>query len=329
MHTPSADDLIIDKTPLASESIVRFATEETSTLNREMLASIRDKLVDPQACLADMDRMGVDVQAISQAPFQYYYWTEPEVGRATSQCVNDRLSEITAQHSERFVALGTMPLQHIEFAIAELERAIKKLGMRGIEINTNVNGEELSSGRLQPFWARVEELDALVFVHPMGFTEGHRLSDHYLNNLVGQPLESAIAISHLIFGGTLERHRGLKICIAHGGGFLPVYTGRMDHAYGARSDCRHGVKKHPSDYLKQLYFDSVVFSEEHLAHLVKLYGADRVLLGTDYPYDMAEPDPVKFVMAAGALDEKQKAKVCGLNAAHVLGMTKPMSRPSP
>jgi len=320
MHTPAADDLIVDKTPLASESIVRFATEETNALNREMLAGIRHKLIDPKERLGDMDRLGVDVQAISPAPFQYYYWADPEVCRKTSQVVNDRLAEIAAEHSDRFVALGTVPLQNTEMAIAELERAVKKLGMRGIEINTNVNGEELDIERLRPFWAKVEELGALIFMHPIGFTEGQRLTNHYLNNLVGQPLESTLAISHLIFGGVLDAYPGLKICIAHGGGFLPVYTGRMDHAYRARTDCRHGVKKQPSEYVKQLYFDSVVFTDEHLAQLVKLYGADRVLLGTDYPYDMAEPDPVAFVMNNASLSDHDKACVCGLNAAHLLGI---------
>lgn len=320
MHTPAADDLINDKTPLAAESIVKFATEETNALNRDMLAGIRHKLVDPKERLADMDRMGIDVQAISPAPFQYYYWTDSEVCRATSRCVNDRLAEIAAEHSDRFVALGTVPLQKTELAIEELERIVKKLGMRGIEINTNVNGEELSTERLRPFWAKVEELGALVFMHPMGFTEGQRLTDHYLNNLVGQPLESTIAVSHLIFGGVLDSHPGLKICIAHGGGFLPVYSGRMDHAYRARSDCRHGVSKQPSEYLKQLYYDTVVFSREHLVYLVERYGADHLMLGTDYPYDMAEPDPVGLITGTSSLTDTQKLEICGGNAARLLGI---------
>lgn len=320
MHTPAADELIVDKTPLAMESIVRFATEETNKLNREMLAAIRGKLVDPKQRLADMDRMGIDVQAISPAPFQYYYWTEPEVCRATSRCVNDRLAEIAAEHPERFVAMGTVPLQDTRLAIEELERVVKELGMRAIEINTNVNGEELSIERLRQFWAKVEELGALVFMHPMGFTKGARLSDHYLNNLVGQPLESALAVSHLIFGGVLDAHPGLKICIAHGGGFLPVYSGRMDHAYRARSDCRHGVTKQPSEYLKRLYYDTVVFDRDHLAYLVQRYGADHLMLGTDYPYDMAEPDPVGFITGTSPLSDADKDKICGGNAAELLGI---------
>ncbi len=320
MHTPAADDLIVDKSPLASESIVRFATEETNALNREMLAGIRHKLIDPKERLADMARLGIDVQAISPAPFQYYYWTDPEVGRATARCVNDRLAEIAAEDPQHFVAMGTVPLQNTEMAIAELTRMVSKLGMRGVEINSNVNGEELSIDRLRPFWAKVEELGVLVFMHPMGFTEGQRLSDHYLNNLVGQPLESTLAISHLIFGGVLDAHPGLKICIAHGGGFLPMYSGRMDHAYRARSDCRHGVTKEPSEYLKQLYFDTVVFDRDHLAYLTKRYGADHLMLGTDYPYDMAEPDPVAFIRGTSALDEAQKAQICGGNAVQLLGI---------
>jgi aminocarboxymuconate-semialdehyde decarboxylase len=323
MHTPAADELIADKSPLAMESIVRFATEETNKLNREMLAGIRGKLIDPKQRLADMDRLNIDIQAISPAPFQYYYWAEPEVCRATSRVVNDRLAEIAAEHPDRFVAMATVPLQDTRIAIEELQRVVKQHGMRAIEINTNVNGEELSAERLRPFWARVEELGILVFMHPMGFTEGQRLSDHYLNNLVGQPLESTLAISQLIFGGVLDSYPGLKICIAHGGGFLPVYSGRMDHAYRARSDCRHGVTKQPGEYLKQLYYDTVVFDHDHLTYLVERYGADHLLLGTDYPYDMAEPDPVAFIAGTPALSEAQKDQICGGNAARLLGIKQP------
>ena len=322
LHAPEADDLVPDKGQMAQESIVRFATEETRAINQAMLADIRSRLVDPQVRIADMDRLGIDIQAISPNPFQYYYWTEPELGRAVARSVNDRLAEVAAQTPDRFVALGTVPLQHTDFAIAELERITSQLGMRGVEINTHINGEELSAERLRPFWAKAEELNILVFLHPIGFTEGQRLGEHYLNNLIGQPLESSLAISQLIYGGVLENHPGLKICVPHGGGYLPMFSGRLDHAYHTRSDCRHGVSKEPSAYLKQLYFDTVVFSNEHLAHLVSLYGASQLLLGTDYPYDMGEPDAVGFVTRTPSLSDGQKQAICGGNAMRLLGIGK-------
>lgn len=213
-----------------------------------------------------------------------------------------------------------MPLQDTTLAIEELQRIVTDFGVRGIEINANVNAEELSGDRLHPFWAKVESLDILVFMHPMGFTEGQRLTEHHLNNLVGQPLGSTLAISHLIFAGVLDAHPGLRICVARGGGFLPGYPGRMDHAYHARSHCRHGASRPPSEYLKQFYYESVVFDPAQLSMLVSRYGADQVLLGSDYPYAMGDPDPVGFVRKAPSLGKRDIQAICGGNAARLLDL---------
>ncbi len=215
-----------------------------------------------------------------------------------------------------------MPLQAPALAVAELERMVKELGLRGVEIGTNVAGAELADERFRPFFAKAQELDILIFLHPAGFTHGQRLADHYFINVIGNPLDTTVAVSHLIFGGVLEAYPKLKICLAHGGGYAAAYSGRYDHAHRARSDCRRLIKQPPTTYLKRLYFDTVVFTHHQLEYLTRLYGSDHIILGTDYPYDMALPEAVKFV-ASAALKPADKAAILGGNAARLLKITLP------
>src|SRR5258708_2103975 len=273
-----------------------------------------------------MDRLGIDMQAISPAPPQYYYWTPPELGRQTSRIINDNIAEIVAGNPDRFVGIGTVPLQAPELAVAELERMVKELNLRGVEICTNVAGAELSEPRFRPFFAKVEELGILVFMHPNGFTEGRRLSEHYFINIIGNPLDSTVAVSHLIFGGVLDAYPRLKICVAHGGGFLPAYSGRSDHGHGARSDARTAITRDPTSYLKKLYFDSIVFTHHQLEYLASVWGSDHILLGSDYPFDMAEPDPVGFIARATGLTTPDKAAILGPNAPHLLNAPVPTAK---
>jgi aminocarboxymuconate-semialdehyde decarboxylase len=312
-----AEEIAAPHFSIEKEPTLAFATDLTRKINQAQKAAVAAKMSDAQIRLSAMDAQGIDVQAISPAPTQYFYWLPPELGRETCRLINDELAGFAAAHPDRFVAMGTVPLQDTRLAIAEMDRCVRDLGMRGIEISSHVNGEELASGRLDPFFARAEALDVLLFLHPLGFTEGRRLARHYFNNVIGNPLESTIALGHLIFEGTLERHRGLKICIAHGGGYLPTYIGRMDHAHGAREDCRVHIQRKPSDYLRQIYVDTVMFDPGQLRDVVRRLGSEHVLLGTDYPYDMAEADPAGFVDAAG-LNARQRADVKGLNAARLL-----------
>jgi aminocarboxymuconate-semialdehyde decarboxylase len=302
------------------EPMQLWASEATRAVNRQQAIDAAPKLTSPAIRLQVMDRMGIDVQVISPAPGHYCYWAEPGLGRDLARLTNDRVAAIAATAPDRFATMGTVPLQAPELACAELRRCVAELGMRGVEIGTNVAGEELSAPRLAPFFALAEELGVLVFLHPSGFTEGRRLAEHYFNNVIGNPLDSTVAVSHLIFGGVLDRHPGLKVCVAHGGGFLPFYAGRMDHAHAARSDCRQHIAHPPSTYLKRLHFDTIVFRPESLAHLVQLYGADHVLLGTDYPFDMGEDDPVGLVESTPGLKRSQKDAILGGNAARLLGL---------
>ena len=316
--TEAADALVKPYFKPESEPLFRFSNAATREVNRLQALGTHDKITSVSTRLKVMDKAGIDVQAISPAPFQYYYWAEPELGRASARLINDNIAAIVASHPERFAGLATVPLQAPELATAELERAVKRLGLNGVEICTNVAGAELSEPQFRPFFAKAEELGIVVFLHPSGFSEGRRLADHYFANVIGNPLESTIAVSHLIFGGVLDAYPRLKLVVAHGGGFLPAYSGRMDHAHAARADCRRVIKKRPTSYLRRLYFDTIVFTAHQLDYLVRQYGSDHLLLGTDYPYDMGMEDPVGFIEGTPGLGRKEKAAIMGGNAARLL-----------
>lgn len=294
-----------------------FISDATRATNAKMFAGIWPTLNGIDTRLADMDRLGVDVQALSPNPAQYLYGLDPEITRETSRTINNWIAEAVAGHPDRFVGMGTVPLQSPELAVAEMRRCVTELDLRGIEIGTNVAGRELAEPEFAPFFAAAEELGVLLFIHPLGFTHGHRLAEHYLNNIIGNPIESTIALSHLIFGGVLDRHAGLKLLVAHGGGYLPGYWGRMDHAWRAREDCRQFIDRPPSSYLRQIWLDTLVFDKDELDSLVRTHGVDRLCLGTDYPFDMGEPDPLGF---HDRLDGATRRAIVGGNAADLLGL---------
>jgi aminocarboxymuconate-semialdehyde decarboxylase len=306
--------------PIDKEPSHIYANDLTRAVNQKQMKERGAMLSSIELRLKDMDKMCVDVQAVSPAPFQYYYWAEPGMGRDLSRQVNDRITEIAAKWPERFVGIGTVPLQDADMAVAELERMVKKLGMRGVEINTNVNGLDLTDPKLglDKFFRKAQELDTVIFIHPMGFTEGRRLFDHYFNNVIGNPMDTTIAASHLIFDGVMKRNPKLKVVLAHGGGYLAHYPGRMDHSHGARKDCRVVIKEKPTTYLKRMYFDTITFDPQMLRFLVDYYGADHVMLGTDYPYDMGDFDPVGSVAAVPRLSKVQREQILGANAAALL-----------
>jgi aminocarboxymuconate-semialdehyde decarboxylase len=195
-----------------------------------------------------------------------------------------------------------------------------QLGFKGVQILTNVAGQELSDPAFAAFWKKAEELGAVVLIHPNGFTEAQRFSRFYFNNVIGNPLETTIALHYLIFDGVLERHPDLKIIAVHGGGFLGAYPGRIDHAWGARVDAKGDLPKPPSSYLKKIYVDTVVFTPEQLAALVATFGVDRVLMGTDYPYDMGEYEPLQHLAATKSLSDDARAAIAGGNAKRLLGV---------
>ncbi|HET9650927.1 MAG TPA: amidohydrolase family protein, partial [Usitatibacter sp.] len=260
--------------PKQHDPLFRFSNTVTREVNAKQVQERGPKLSSIETRLKDMDRMGIDIQAVSPAPNQLVYWPEPDFGAEIARSVNDRLAEIVAQWPDRFVALGTVPLQDAQLAVAELDRCVKELNLRGVEIIPNVNGRELTDPDLglEKFFARAEELGIVVFMHPLGFSQGERLSDHYFNNVIGNPLETTVAVSHLIFDGVIDRHPKLRIVLPHGGGYLAHYWARMDHAHRARPDCRTAIKRAPSSYLKKFYFDTITFEPRMLRQMIDQYG---------------------------------------------------------
>jgi aminocarboxymuconate-semialdehyde decarboxylase len=317
---PQAADFVAPHLDLATNPLAHFATPDTKALNQRQDADRRPLMTRHAERIADLDAMGIDLQVVMPLPPQCYYTVPLEIAVKAAQLVNDGIAEFIAGKPDRFAGLGSVPMPDGKEAAHELERAVGKLGLKGVQILTNVAGKELSDAEFAPFWKKAEELDALVLIHPLGFTEARRFSRFYFNNIIGNPLETTIALHYLIFDGVLERHPALKILAVHGGGYLGAYSGRIDHAWGARSDSRGTLPYPPTTYLKRIHVDTVVFTPHQLIELVRLFGADHVIMGTDYPYDMADYDPLGLLGACDGLDPTAKAAIAGGNARRLLGL---------
>ncbi|MEU5116236.1 amidohydrolase family protein [Streptomyces longwoodensis] len=274
------------------------------------------RLTDPAVRLAAMDAQGVDVQLVSPSPSHYHYWADEDIAEKLYRLANEATAAHCSAAPDRLRGLGLVPLQHPGHLVRALDHALDQ-GLAGVEISSHAPGRELSDPAYDPFWARADHTGALVFLHPFGCTLDERLDRWYLSNTVGQPVENAVALSHLIFSGVLDRHPGLTVIAAHGGGYLPTHIGRSDHAWSARPDAGAGCAHLPSSYLKRLYFDSLVHDPHVLRELVRVAGADRVLLGSDFPFDMGTEDPVGALRAAG-LSEADADAVRGGTAATLL-----------
>jgi aminocarboxymuconate-semialdehyde decarboxylase len=315
---PEAKDFVRPHIDWSTIPLAHFASPETKQLAVQQDAERSPHMSEIGLRLSDMDAMGVDIQVLSPSPFQCYYTLPIEIAVRATQMVNNGIAQHVAQCPERLVALGAVPLQDTAAAVEELQRCMRTLGFKGVQILTNVAGRELSDPDFLPFWKAAEELNALVILHPNGFTEGERLSRFYFNNTIGNPLDTTIALHYLIFDGILERFPKLKILAVHGGGYVGAYAARMDHAWGARSDCRGTLPHPPSSYLRKVYFDTVVFSPAQLQNLILHYGAEHLLMGTDYAFDMAESDPIALIMAVPELDADARNLIIGGNAERLL-----------
>lgn len=317
---PAVEPLVAGQPGQAQEQArqAQFSGRESAEHNRQLFATTYlSRLTDRDSRLRAMDAMGIDRQAVSVSPTQYYYWAAPELAGAIVRVANEQLAELCASQPDRFVGLGTVALQEPALAVEQLGYAVRTLGLRGVIVSTAINGVELADPRNEPVWARAEELEALVFIHPLGCSLGERIAPYYLSNVIGQPLETTIALSKLIFAGVLDRYPRLKLCAAHGGGYLPFYRGRSDHAYQVRPESRT-MRQAPSAYLKRIWFDSLVYRPDTLGHLIQQVGASQVVLGTDYPFDMGVDDPLGPLGAVEGLSEADRQAIRGGNAARLL-----------
>ena len=272
---------------------------------------------DVARTLAVMDDQRIDLAVMSPSPILFHTQWPAEAVLALHRRVNDELAQIGRAHPKRLAPIGTVPLQDPGAAVRELERCMA-IGLHGIEIETHAAGKNLDDPTLRPLFAAAESLGALVFLHPLMVLGAERLRAHYLTNLLGNPTDTAVAIASLIFGGILDAHPDLKIVCAHGGGSAPALCGRWDHGSRVRPELSH-LKRLPSDALRQLHYDSLTHSPDTLDLLVRAVGAERVVIGSDYPYDMGDPRAVERIEKAPFLSPAQRELVLGQNALRLLG----------
>ena len=280
---------------------------------------ILPSLSDLPRRLAAMDAAGVDVQLLASWIDLTAYSLDASAGVRYSRMFNEALAATAAEAPGRFRALATVPLQAPEEAAAELRHAVTALGHVGAEIATTVDGRELDDPDLDPFWAAAEELRAVVVVHPYASLAGRDLSRYGLGNLIGNPAETTLALGHLVFGGVLERHPDLRLVLVHGGGFAPYQIGRWDRGFrtGARGAAEH-LTRDPGEWLRRLYFDTVLHSALSLRHLVDVVGAEHVLMGSDYPFLMGEPEPVRSLDAVPGLADRDRELILAGNLSALL-----------
>src|SRR5213595_485327 len=291
----------------------------------EAMALMGRKLAPASLVMADerirrMDEQGIDVEALSINP--YWYAAERDLVAKLIGIQNEKLAEICAAEPERFVAFASVVLQFPDLAVKQLEEGVGKLGLRGAGVGGSVNGVELSDPKFHPFWARAEELGVLIFLHPQGTAElkSRLRGNGGLENTIGNPLETTLALSHLIFEGTLERFPGLKICAAHGGGYLPSYAARSDAGCVTFPDrCKRPLKKRPTEYLRALYYDSIVFTPEALRHLAAEVGSGQIVMGTDYPFPWMKT-AVDHILNTPGLSDAERAAMLGETASRLLGI---------
>ena len=272
--------------------------------------------------LAAMDSQAIDMEVLSINPF--WYNRDPDLAAQIVKIQNEKLAELCASKPDRFAAFASLSLQAPDLAVQELETAVKKLGLKGAAIGGAVNGEDFSNPNFHPVWAKAEELGVPLFIHPTGLPElKKRLAGNgFLSNTVAYPTETSLVLSHLIFEGTFDRFPTLRVIAAHGGGYLPSYADRSDHAcLVSPKNCNPDIKlkKKPGDYLKQIYFDSLVFTPEAIRHLVAQVGASQIVVGSDYPYPW-QLRPVDHIFASASLSDDEKADILGRTAAKLFNV---------
>ncbi len=275
---------------------------------------------DADAKVEGMDRKGIDVSVISVTPVVFFYWLDAEAGLAAARLMNDGIARMVAKRPDRLRGMATLPLQDPDAAVAELERVAKEHGFRSVEVGCRVRGELVSEPRYRPVLRRAQELGVFLFAHP--YVAGALPPDlgcYYLGNLAGLPFDTALMAAHLMFGGALDELPALNFVLAHGGGHLPYQIGRLAHGYKVRKEARAHTSKTPLELLRRFYFDALTHDGDALRFLVGKVGADRVTIGTDAPFDMAEENPVAMIEALTGVSEREREQILGLNTLALLG----------
>ena len=276
---------------------------------------LAEEFHDPAAKKAVLDAWRVDVAALSPAPPLFYYWASRERAVAVARMVNDAVAEYAASDPARFRPMASLPMTYPDAAVAELERVVREHGIKGVILGTSIEGTNLADERFRPVLRRCAELGVWILAHPYYVGNKDGLQQYYLTNLVGNPVDTLMCGTHLILGGVLEQLPDLKVVLAHGGGLLPYLVGRLTHGHKVRDEARVNTATPPAELLRRLYYDSIVFDPRPLDYLIELVGADRVVLGSDAPFDMGDPDPRGTVEKIARLSAQQRSQVLGSGAA--------------
>lgn len=282
---------------------------------------IQSNCWNPEVRLKEMDQSGVRVQVLSTVPVMFSYWAKPQDTLDLSRFLNDDLAAVVRKYPERFVGLGTLPMQSPELAVQEMHRCVKDLGFPGVQIGSHINQWDLNSTELYPIYAAAEELNCSIFVHPWDMPTSGRMAKYWLPWLVGMPAETTTAICSMIMGGIFEKFSKLKVCFAHGGGAFPFTVGRINHGFNVRPDlCAIHNKEPPQKYLGSFYTDSLVHDPRALKLLIDVIGEEKVMLGTDYPFPLGEHNPGHLIESMENFDMNLKDKLLAANALSFLGL---------
>jgi aminocarboxymuconate-semialdehyde decarboxylase len=276
---------------------------------------------DPKIIIQDMDKIGLDMRALAMYPGAVFYDIDPDDGIAFARKQNDAIARMVQANPKRFLGFATLPMQDIDKAVPELDRAVHELGLKGVQIMASINGKNLDEPEFGPFYRKVQELDVPIFIHPRGDQSAgvERMKKYFLENLIANPLETTLAIASIVFGGVLESFPRLRFVMAHGGGYTPFIRGRWEQGFQYIRQCRT-IPKPPGEYIKLMYFDTVIHFGPALAYMVDTVGADKVVLGTDYEAPMGIFDPVAQVRNAAGISAKDKEQILERSSLAALGM---------
>jgi aminocarboxymuconate-semialdehyde decarboxylase len=305
--------------PAGLETTNSPLSAESAAYQKAHNAAIRDQILNPERKIADMKAMGLDVTVLSITPSQFFYNAEGEAAVRVARAQNDHIAALVGKYPQRFMGVASVPLQNVGAAVAELERAVVELKLRGVEVGSNIGGRYLGDPVFLPFFEKARMLNVPVLIHPCNIAGAERMADYYLPNLIGNPLDTTITAATLIFSGIFDRLPGVKILLEHAGGHLPYIIGRFNHGWKVRPECRKFIQRSPVEYLGEFYYDTIAHGPEALAYLISRVGAERVLIGTDHPYDMGDMDPLGSLAAVTGLSLEEREKIAGGNAVALLG----------